>query len=1083
MMRRWRRFALVALLAAATAAGLLRLRLDTDILSLLPADAPGVAGLRLWQRHFAGAQELLVTVRGADADASTRAAQAVATALRARPDLVRRALWQPPWQEDPGGAAKLLAWQWLQQPPETWAELRRRLAPETLPATLADARDALAVSLSPQELALGAYDPLGLTRLPGAEAADEWADAEALFSPGDGALRVVSVQPAAKLTHPRAQAAWLAEVGAVAGAAGAPAVVRFTGGPAIAAETASGMQRDMTGSALGSALLVAALFARAHRSWRPLAWILGILLLTLALVLALGGALFGALNVVSLGFAAILFGLAADYGLVLQEEFHRAPDRTATDIRREQAPAILWSAATTATAFVALTLGGLPGLTQLGVLVGFGVLAAAGLMLATLGPRVTGRRREAGPAPEAATDMPRPRQTLVLTLTLAAAAAALLAWRPPGFDASTEPLRPVPSESYAALDELQQAAGPASGRLWLVVSGPDESTVAARLDRAQPVLEAAQARGEVSRFILPTALWPRPARAAGNAPAAQALGARREEILAAARQTGFTDRALLLADRVLAAWAEAEARPAGDVAAWALAQAVAHDAAGWHALAAVTPARPAEALAVLTRLEAELGAGFAMGGWDTLGGAMQQHAARRVPPLVAGIGTLVVMALALVFRRGREVVLSMATLVLAGLLLLAVMAAAGWRWNLMNLLALPLLLGAGVDYNIHLQLALRRHGGRWPAVRRTTGRAVLLCGLTTMAGFGSLAWSGNGGLASMGRVCAAGTACVLFVSLVLLPAWWSAWEARTGKRSAPGTAGPGGVAGPSALYGPRSWRLATWLAGRLPRGVLLPAARLAARAYAAGAPARVRVVADNLRPVVGAAAAPAAACRCFDAFAAKLVDVCRHEAGRPMADRFHELTGWEHFTAAAARGRGVLLVTPHLGNWELGAPLLAARGVRLLVLTQAEPGAGFTAQRAAARGRGGVETVVVGGDAFGFVEVIRRLEAGAAVALLVDRPPPGTGVTTEFFGRPFLASAAPAELARATGCAVVPVVLPAVAGGYAAQVLPELAYDRRVLGSREARARFAGEILRAFEPAVREHPEQWFHFVPVWPAS
>ncbi|HMO66901.1 MAG TPA: MMPL family transporter, partial [Verrucomicrobiota bacterium] len=526
-------------------------------------------------------------------------------------------------------------------------------------------------------------------------------------------------------------------------------------GPAIAAETAAGMERDMVRSVLGSALLVAALFAWAHRSWRPLAWILGVLGFTLAATLALGGILLGPLQVVSLGFAAILLGLAADYGLVLQEESGRARHRVPADIRREQAPAILWSAATTAAAFLALTLGGLPGLAQLGVLAGLGVLVAAGLVLATFGPQVIGRRRKAALDPGAAPPVPRLWPALTCSLALMVAAAALVTWRLPRFDASTDPLRPARSESHAALDELQREAGVATGRLWLIISGPEETAVAARLDQAQAVLAAAQARGDLARFDLPTALWPRPARGAGNPPAARALGARRGEILAAARAAGFTDRALLLADRVLAAWAEADGTPAGDVTAWALDQVVARDATGWHALAAVTPARPAEALPALERLEAELGEGFAFGGWDTLGAALRQHAVRRVPPLLAGIGLLAVVALALAFRRAREVVLSVATLALAGLLLLAVMAVAGWRWNLMNLLALLLLLGAGLDYTIHVQFALRRHGGRWPAARGTTGRAVLLCGLTTTAAFGSLAWSGNGGLASLGRVCVA----------------------------------------------------------------------------------------------------------------------------------------------------------------------------------------------------------------------------------------------------------------------------------------------------------------------------------------
>jgi KDO2-lipid IV(A) lauroyltransferase len=196
---------------------------------------------------------------------------------------------------------------------------------------------------------------------------------------------------------------------------------------------------------------------------------------------------------------------------------------------------------------------------------------------------------------------------------------------------------------------------------------------------------------------------------------------------------------------------------------------------------------------------------------------------------------------------------------------------------------------------------------------------------------------------------------------------------------------------------------------------------------------------------------------------------------------FAELTGWEHFTAAQAKGRGVLLVTPHLGNWEFGAPLLAAKGVKLLVLTRAEPGRGFTELRRASRAKSGVETLVVGEDPFASVEIIRRLEAGAVVALLVDRPPAASAVEVELFGQRFLASVAAAELARASGCAVLPVVLPWTGHGYAAHILPEVAYDRAALRDRGTSRRFTQEILRAFEPAIRQHADQWYHFIRIWP--
>ena len=74
------------------------------------------------------------------------------------------------------------------------------------------------------------------------------------------------------------------------------------------------------------------------------------------------------------------------------------------------------------------------------------------------------------------------------------------------------------------------------------------------------------------------------------------------------------------------------------------------------------------------------------------------------------------------------------------------------------------------------------------------------------------------------------------------------------------------------------------------------------------------------------------------------------------------------------------------------------------------------------------------------------------------------------------------ELARASGCALLPVVIVRRADGYAARIFPELAYDRAAIGNRAGRVRLTAEIVRVFEPAIRQDASQWFHFVPVWPS-
>ncbi len=90
-------------------------------------------------------------------------------------------------------------------------------------------------------------------------------------------------------------------------------------------------------------------------------------------------------------------------------------------------------------------------------------------------------------------------------------------------------------------------------------------------------------------------------------------------------------------------------------------------------------------------------------------------------------------------------------------------------------------------------------------------------------------------------------------------------------------------------------------------------------------------------------------------------------------------------------------------------------------------------------------------------------------------------MTVNLFGRPFFASLSAAELARASGCALLPVYLPRTSAGYTAHILPEIPYDRRALGQRQGRVELTQQIMSAFEPALHLYLNQWYHFVPIWP--
>ncbi len=289
---------------------------------------------------------------------------------------------------------------------------------------------------------------------------------------------------------------------------------------------------------------------------------------------------------------------------------------------------------------------------------------------------------------------------------------------------------------------------------------------------------------------------------------------------------------------------------------------------------------------------------------------------------------------------------------------------------------------------------------------------------------------------------------------------------------------------PSALYSAEMWKAGLWAARSLSTRSSSHLSRVFGAAYYALARTRPEIVIENLLPALNGnyAEAEKVTKELFQNFTQKLVDLWRYESGIPIDHLFSEWSGLDVFENAKQEKRGILIVTPHLGNWEFGAPILAQRGIKLLVITLEEPDPRLTQMRKESRERWGIETLVIGSNPFAFVEVIRRLDRGEVVALLVDRPHPANAVTVELFGKPFAASIAPAELARATGCKIVPVYLPRLEKGYAAHTLPEIEYDRAALRPMEARQAIAQRIMDAFAPVIRTHLNQWYHFVPLWSA-
>ncbi len=770
--------------------GAARFRFNGEILDVLPPQIEAVEGLKLFQKNFSSGQELIIAIEADTADVAEAAASQIAKEIQAKTNLVSTVTWKPPWLENPADSAELIGYLWMNQAPEVFATLTNRLAEGRSLETLQGVKEQLATSFSPSDIGMLSYDPFSLMKLPEtatSSASMKWSDE--FFSSGDGRFRIVTVEPKTALLDYKECRKWLETIkGTVQqlrenDPAFKDVRVRFTGRPAFFTEISSGMKRDLMGTSAGTLLFIAGLFYLTHRRILPLVWLVFLLILILGTTIALGGLLLGVINVISIGFASILLGLAEDFGIVLYQESQTHPTHSVQQIRKEAAPGIIWSAITCAGAFGMLTFSSLPGMAQLGAFVAIGVLVAAALMLFWYLTPLKRFSRGAAVTPDSSrslllfeTSKLLPNWLIwVVTFVVIGSSVFVILITPPAFDRSPDPLRPKKSEAYDTLAAVKNRLSQGAEPFWVVIRGDDEAEVAQRTAKLKSFLEGNK---QIESFAAPDVLWPNPNNQMANRPLLRTLLGREKALEAEATAEGFEPRAIALTRNVFETWRRAEAQnevfwPTNRLSRWVLKQVTARSGAEHLALALVQPKAGLKMDAFVANWPKEFRAeGIILSGWELLGSAVFQIMLKEMPYITAAIFVLVLVCLWAAFRSIREVILSFAMLGFSGLALIVIMYLLGWKWNLLNMVALPMLLGMGVDFSIHTQLALIKANGDLLYVRRSIGKALLLAGSTTVVGFGALAFSSNSGMASLGKTCGLGIIIALLTAVYLLPVWW-----------------------------------------------------------------------------------------------------------------------------------------------------------------------------------------------------------------------------------------------------------------------------------------------------------------------
>lgn len=611
--------------------------------------------------------------------------------------------------------------------------------------------------------------------------------------------------------------------------------VRITGPIALDDEQFATLQAGAVRSLVVSVVLVGTILFAALRSVR----LAGAILVTLAagLVLSAGFAALaiGSLNLISIAFAVLFIGLAVDFSIQFsiryRDERHRqgefAPALAAA--ARSVGPSLVLAAAATAIGFLSFVPTPYVGVRELGWIAGAGMLIAIALNFLLLPAALTLLRPMGEPEPvgfrwAAPFDrflLAQRRWVLAGAAILAAAGLAALPWV--RFDFDPLHLKNAQSESVStALDLMSDPTTSPYAAEILAPSLAEAKTIAERLGALPEVADVVTAAtyipadqdkklatvADLALLLGPTLAGAEPLPAPNEAEIMAALAACR----AALRPIADSDGPQSPPARLEAALGEAIARGPSILPALerVLLPGLLHRIAilreliqagpvtletlpaelrdGWiaadgKARVEVFPKGDARDNAVLQRFVAAIRtvAPDASGSPVTIQEAGRLIGGSFVEAGIIAVAAIVVL-LALVLRRAREVALVVAPLLLAAVLTLALTVVLGMPLNYANIIALPLLLGIGVAFDIYFVMNWR--AGVTHHLQSSTARAVLFSALTTMSAFGSLALSDDPGTAGMGKLLSLSLACTLFCTLFVLPALLGPAAARQAREAA-----------------------------------------------------------------------------------------------------------------------------------------------------------------------------------------------------------------------------------------------------------------------------------------------------------
>jgi phosphatidylinositol dimannoside acyltransferase len=190
-----------------------------------------------------------------------------------------------------------------------------------------------------------------------------------------------------------------------------------------------------------------------------------------------------------------------------------------------------------------------------------------------------------------------------------------------------------------------------------------------------------------------------------------------------------------------------------------------------------------------------------------------------------------------------------------------------------------------------------------------------------------------------------------------------------------------------------------------------------------------------------------------------------------------KIEGMHHLTQAVNNGKGVIIATAHLGNFEFGAHVIASRGVEMVILVEAFDTVPLLRKIVHLRRGKGVKILSVGTS--GMKEGLRTLRRGGTVTIVCDRDLQGNGMKIPFLGQETSFPVGAVDLALRTGAAIVPVFsLRKPHNKTSIFVEPPITMSESENHHQALKANLE-RLVATLEKYIRKYPEQWVVLEPV----